>query len=301
MGLSGATAKPLNQKFWGRARTLWCMASGRFPHVYSLGILALEELCWLGFSECSGLLRPKSQFEPEFYQVFVEEGFPGERAFWDLQTRRKVTIGLQTETVGSGNQRWQAPRPSVCSWGHRPYSPVFSEEGGWAGELLRKLKRLGPQTRQRPDLEMPGRNLFNTPTGSYRPGPGGENAYWINWNWVTDIINLMCLNDFPYSKHAEWGWPRNKVSAWEWKKWIPCVLYNENSSATENASIYFYLLFPSLPTLFGDTLNLAFKCLFGPQGHFLFCQKSVFLSDQKQIIFNETCLEPSDKHILICD
>ena len=42
-----------------------------------LGILALEELCGLGFSGCSGLLRPNSQFEPEFYQVFVRRRASG--------------------------------------------------------------------------------------------------------------------------------------------------------------------------------------------------------------------------------
>lgn len=92
---------------------------------------------------------------------------------------------------------------------------------------------------------------------------------------------------------------QNKVTAWERKNGgrVCCII--KTLQQIENASIYFYLLFLSFPTLY-LCLNLAFCGLLGPQGDFLFCQKSVFFLWSEDN-FNETCLEPSDKHILICD
>ena len=92
---------------------------------------------------------------------------------------------------------------------------------------------------------------------------------------------------------------QNKVSAWEWKSGYHVCCIMKTLQQIENASIYLYLLFPSFPTFY-LCLNLAFCGLLGPQGHFLFCQKSVFFVWSEDN-FNETCLEPSDKHILICD
>jgi hypothetical protein len=49
------------------------------------------------------------------------------------------------------------------------------------------------------------KSLHSHANWKHRPS-SQQCAHWINWNWVTDIINLMCLNDFPYSKHVEWKW-----------------------------------------------------------------------------------------------
>lgn len=46
----------------------------------------------------------------------------------------------------------RTPRPSVCRWGHRSRSPVFSEEGSWEESSLENKRMLGPKLSQIPDL-----------------------------------------------------------------------------------------------------------------------------------------------------
>lgn len=80
------------------------------------------------------------------------------------------------------------------------------------------------------------------------------------------------------------------------EKWILCVLYNENPSATRKC---FHLCPPSLLILY-LWLNLAFCGLLGPQETlFILSEGVLFFSDQKN--FNETCLQSRDKHLLIGD
>lgn len=85
------------------------------------------------------------------------------------------------------------------------------------------------------------------------------------------------------------------------EKWILCVLYNENPPAKRKCfHLFTPPLFLSFLTLY-LRLNLVFRGLLGPQRHFILSEDVLFFFSCSEDNFNETCLQPSDKHKLICD
>lgn len=180
----------------------------------------------LGVSKCSGLLRSK---EPILAWVSGYMCSRKEVSRWgsilrfadhrDNNRVKNQNHALRESRVGVPPGHWCAGRDTES------HLPVFPEKSSWR-RAPKNIKQLDPKINQIPNLGcMEEISLIHQPRAT-GPAPRRECACWINWNWVTDIINLMCLNGFPYSKHAEWGWPRMKCLP-ESGKWITRVLYNK--------------------------------------------------------------------------